>query len=326
MARAERPGHRFPSRMSERRPLIGPGETWAIVTALSYTTVNALLRWAAVEIDPWLGSMLRQVPIALLAWTAVLWIDRGAIQPSSERFLGWGVLAALVVAGFSSFVLGNVFFFGALSNAGLGPAAAGAQGGVVVAGAIGSMLLGEHPSRRAWIGFSVVVMGMVFIATAQGTPGGPWLLGLLFALGAGTAYAASNLVTRSVQRRRAALWVTLAANSVGGLGVLLVIQLIRGGGNPLDGGDGDQMLVVLAAGVVNALALISIAASLRHIDVAAASSIQSGVVVFSFLAAVFIFNETGSWPMIVGVTAVAAGILIANLRRREPATPPSAGS
>lgn len=169
-------------------------------------------------------------------------------------------------------------------------------------------------------------MGMVFIATAQGTPGGPWLLGLLFALGAGTAYAASNLVTRSVQRRRAALWVTLAANSVGGLGVLLVIQLIRGGGNPLDGGDGDQMLVVLAAGVVNALALISIAASLRHIDVAAASSIQSGVVVFSFLAAVFIFNETGSWPMIVGVTAVAAGILIANLRRREPATPPSAGS
>ena len=159
MARAERPGHRFLSRMNERRPLIGPGETWAIVTALSYTTVNALLRWAAVEIDPWLGSMLRQVPIALLAWTAVLWIDRGAIRPSSDRFLGWGVLAALVVAGFSSFVVGNVFFFGALSNAGLGPAAAGAQGGVVVAGAIGSMLLGEHPSRRAWVGFSVVVMG-----------------------------------------------------------------------------------------------------------------------------------------------------------------------
>lgn len=324
MARAERPGHPFTS-MSERRGLIGPGEAWSIVTALSYTTVNALLRAAAVEIDPWLGSMLRQVPIALLAWTAVLWIDRGSIQPASDRFLGWGVLAALVLAGFSSFVIGNVFFFGGLSNAGLGAAAAGAQGGVVVAGALGSVLLHERPNRRAWFGISMVVGGLIFIASAQGTPGGPWLLGLLLAVGAGTAYAASNLVTRAVQRRRAALWVTLAANSVGGLGVLFLIQLIRGGGNPLAGGDDEQMLVVLAAGIVNALALISIAQSLRHISVAASSSIQSGVVVFSFVAAVLIFNETGSWPMVVGVSAVAAGIIIANLRRRA-ITPGAAGS
>lgn len=301
------------------RGLLGPGERWAVVTALSYTTVNVLLRWAAVEIDPWLGSMLRQVPLALLAWTAVLWVDRESVQPSSARFIGWPVLAALVAGGFASFVIGNVFFFGALANGGLGVAAAGAQGGVVVAGALASIALRERPSPQAWVGISIICAGLVFVATAHGAPGDAWLLGLLLALGAGTSYAVSNLVTRTVQRRRAALWVTLAANSVGGFGILLVIQAIRGGGNPLAGTTLDIALIVLAAGCVNALALIGIAQSLRHISVAASSSIQSATVVFSFIAAVLIFDETAALPMVVGVTAVAAGIIVASLRRREAA-------
>lgn len=309
-----------------RRPRIGVGERWAIVTALSYTTVNVLLRIAAVDIDPWLGSMLRQVPLALLAWTAVLWVDRGSVQPSSSRFIGWPVLAGLVIGGFASFVIGNVFFFGALANGGLGVAAAGAQGGVVVAGALGSILLRERPSAQAWVGISVIVMGLVFIATAQGTLGDAWVLGLLLAIGAGTSYAISNLITRTVQRQRSALWVTLAANSVGGFGVLLVIQAVRNGGNPFAGASAEVALIVLAAGCVNALALIGIAQSLRHISVAASSSIQSATVVFSFVAAIVIFNESAALPMVVGVTAVAAGIIVASLRRRAPATPPSAGS
>lgn len=270
--------------------------------------------------------MLRQVPLALLAWTAVLWIDRGSVQPMSSRFIGWPVLGALVLGGFISFVIGNVFFFGALANGGLGVAASGAQGGVVVAGALGSVLLRERPSAQAWVGISVIVMGLVFIATAQGAPGDAWHLGLLLALGAGTSYAISNTITRTVQRHRSALWITLAANSVGGFGVLFLIQIVRGGGNPLAGATLEVALVVLAAGCVNALALIGIAQSLRHISVAASSSIQSATVVFSFIAAVVIFNEFAALPMVVGVMAVAAGIIVASLRRRTPATSPEAVS
>lgn len=308
------------------RSWLGPGERWAIITALSYTTVNVLLRSAAVEIDPWIGSMLRQMPLAMLAWATVLWIDRDAVRPANGRFIGWRSIAGLVVAGFISLVIGNVFFFGALANGGLGVAAAGAQGGVVVAGAAGSMLLRERPSAQAWVGISVICMGLVFIATAQGAPEGAWLLGLVLALGAGTSYAVSNLVTRTVQRRRSALWVTLAANSIGGFGILLLIQLIRGGGNPLHGTEAGTALVVLLAGGVNALALIGIAQSLRYISVAVSSTIQSATVVFSFIAAIVLFNESAAAPMVVGVTAVAAGIVVAGLRRRVAATPASAGS
>jgi drug/metabolite transporter (DMT)-like permease len=307
---------------------IGQGEAWAIVTALSYTTVNVLLRAAAVEVDAWVGSLLRQAPVAALAWSAVLVSDRGSVTPADRRFLGWRLLAGLAAAGFVSFVVGNVLFFGSLASAGLGVAAAGAQGGVVLAGALlGTVLLAERQSRVAAVGIGVIVAGLAAIALARGTPGAAWLIGLALAVGAGTSYAAANLVTRIVQRARAALFVTLAAQSVGGFGVLLVIALARGGADPLLGTDGDVILIVLAAGVINALALIGIVQSLRHLPLAASSSIQSATIVFSFLAAVVIFGEAAPPFLVAGVGGVAAGIVIAQLGRTaqtapEPVTPP----
>jgi len=42
--------------------------------------------------------------------------------------------------------------------------------------------------------------------------------------------------------------------------------------------------------------------------------------VFSFVASVVLFQETGSPPMILGVLLVTAGIVIAQLRRGGTAT------
>jgi drug/metabolite transporter (DMT)-like permease len=304
------------------RRFIGPGEAWSIVTALSYTTVNILLRAAAVEIDPWVGSLLRQAPVAILAWGVVMASQRPVLTPGHDRFLGWRLIGALTVAGFVSFVAGNVLFFGGLANAGLGAAAAGAQGGVVLAGALGAaLLLTERPNRFGWLGIAIIVAGLGAIALAQGTPGAGWLLGLGLALGAGASYAVANLVTRIVQRRRALLFVTLAASSLGGFGALLAIQLIRSPADPLLGTDAGTVLVVLLAGGVNALALVGIVQSLRHLSVAASSSIQSATVVFSFLGAIVIFGESAAPLMVGGVVAVAVGIVAAQLRRATPVSP-----
>lgn len=312
--------------MSQRiqtRPLIGPGEAWAVVTALSYTSVNVLLRATAVEIDPWVGSLLRQVPVAVLAWMVVAMTDRAMLSPRDERFLGWRLVVALISGGFVAFVIGNVFFFGALASGGLGVTAAGAQGGVVLAGAIGgAVLLAERLPRFGGVGIAVLVAGLAAIAVAQGTPSAAWLIGLGLALAAGTTYAISNLITRIVQRRRQALFVTLAANSLGGSGALILIQLVRGGGDPLMGTAGTTVLVVLAAGCFNALALVGIAQSLRHLTVALANSIYSATVVFSFVASVAIFGESASPLMIIGVAAVAAGIVVAQIKPRVPSDQP----
>lgn len=325
MARARRPGLRL-SRHLMRRRFIGPGEAWSIVTALSYTTVNILLRVAAVEVDPWVGSLLRNAPVAFLAWTVVIVSERQVLTPGHQRFLGWRLIAALAASGFISFVAGNVLFFGGLATAGLGAAAAGAQGGVVLAGALGAALfLAERPNRFGWLGIGIIVAGLCAIALAQGTPGPGWLLGLGLALGAGASYAVANLVARVVQRRRALLFVTLAVSSLGGFGALLATQLIRSPADPLMATDAVTLLVVLVAGCVNALALVGIVQSLRHLSVAASSSIQSATVVFSFLGAVLIFAESAAPLMVGGVVAVAVGIVAAQLRRAAPTGPDLVG-
>jgi len=305
---------------------IGVGETWALITALSYTATNILLRAAAVHIDPWLGSMLRQVPVFALAWGAVALMRSPEVLPASSRFLGWRFVAALVMAGSVSFVIGNLFFFNALADGGLGITASGAQAGtILMALLLGLVLLRERPRLNTWAGAAVLAGGLALIGLARGGSGEAWLAGIFFAVGAGSSYAVANVLTRYVQRSRPTTFVALAGTSLGGLVPLLLIETVRGGGNPLAGADAGQVAIVLAAGCFNALALLGITQSLRHLTVGISSSIQSATVVFSFIGAVVIFGERGDPLTITGILAVAAGIILANLRRRTPTpTPPLA--
>lgn len=304
---------------------LGPGETWALITALAYTATNLLLRAAAVQIDPWLGSLLRQVPVFALAWGAVLIGRRGEVWPWSSRFLGWQFAIALVVGGTISFVIGNLFYFNALAAGGLGVTASGAQAGIILTALIaGLVVLAERPTRPMIAGAAVLVGGLALIGVARGASADGWLAGLAFAVGAGASYAISNVLTRLVQRTRPTTFVALAGTSLGGLVPLLLIQVVRGGGNPIAGAEAGQVLTVLAAGCFNALALVGIVQSLRHTTVAIASSIQSATVVFSYAAAVLLFSESSAPLMVAGVVTVAAGIVISQFGRR--AAPPAAAT
>jgi drug/metabolite transporter (DMT)-like permease len=310
-----------------RRTRIGPigvGEAWAVLTALSYGATNLMLRAAAVHIDPWLGSMLRQVPVALLAWGFIVVTRSGELRPASRRFLGWPFLLALVASGLVSYVLGNLLFFDALATGSLGVAASGAQAGVVLAAvALGLVILRERPTPLGSAGAGILVVGLGCIGLAgTGNVTPDWILGLILSLGAGASYATANVLIRLVQRTRPTTFVALGAASLGGLGPLLAIEAIRGGGNPLAGADPGQVWVVLAAGCFNALALIGIVQSLRTTNVGVSSSIQSGTVVVSFVGAVLLFSEAAPPLMIVGVAAVTGGIVLAQLRRPTRAPQP----
>lgn len=304
---------------------LGRGETWALITALAYTATNLLLRAAAVEIDPWLGSMLRQVPVFALAWGAVIIGRRAEVWPWSTRFLGWQFAIALVVGGTVSFVIGNLFYFNALASGGLGVTASGAQAGIILTALVAGLIaLGERPSRQVVTGATVLVGGLALIGLARGASVDGWLAGLAFALGAGASYAISNVLTRLVQRTRPTTFVALAGTSLGGLVPLMLIQVIRGGGNPIDGADPEQVLIVLAAGCFNAVALLGIVQSMRYTTVAIASSIQSSTVVFSYVAAVILFAESSVPLMVAGVSTVAVGIVISQLGRRTAPPEPTA--
>jgi drug/metabolite transporter (DMT)-like permease len=306
----------------------GLGERWALVAAIAYTIVNVMLRSAAPTIDSALGSLVRLIPVLVVAWFFVLRDGAREFRPSQPGFIGWRFIALLVLGGTSSFVLGNILYFGALREGGLGITVGGVHAGVVIGGLwMGAAFQREPPRREQLAGAGLIVLGLGAIGVAQtgASVAELWWLGLLFALGAGTTYAAANAISRSVQRRRPLVFVTLAASSLGGIVPLAAIVVVRELSTPGSvNADAGSVLAVFVAGFANALALGSLAMAVRHAPVASVNTISSSSVVLSFAASVLVFSETGSPPMVAGMVLVVAGILVAQLRRSMLQAPPPA--
>jgi drug/metabolite transporter (DMT)-like permease len=297
----------------------GRGERWAIVSAFAYAAVGVMLRAAAPTMDPVLGSLLRQVPLILIATGAIVVAGGRELRPSAAEFLGWRFVTALAVSGTLSFVLGNIMFFEALKAGGLGVTTGGVQSGSVLGGLwIGLLALRERPAREQLVGAALIVAGLVQIAFAQTSVlAGLWWVGLVLALGAGTTYALGNTVSRFVQRQRPLLFATLLVSGLGGVVPLSGMVATRAAMGDHIAADMPSVLAVLAAGLANALALASLALAVRAAPVATVNTISSFSIVLSFVASVVIFGETGSPPMILGITLVTAGIVVAQVRRRS---------
>ncbi|HEX7950398.1 MAG TPA: DMT family transporter [Candidatus Limnocylindrales bacterium] len=308
------------------------GERWAIASALAYTVVNVTLRVAAPHIDPFLGSLVRLLPLGILAWLLVARSGGRELRPRHPAFLTWRLIAYLLVGGSVSLVVGNVLYFQGLTNGGLGITIAGVQAGSVLGGLwLGLLVNRDRPTPGQLAGAGLIVLGLVGVAIAQTAQvGGLWWLGLAFALGAGTTYALANALSRTVQRERPLLVVTQAVSSLGGGLPLALIVAGRAAAGQAISVDGASVAAVVIAGGANAVALVSLTLAVRHAPVATVNTISSSSIVFSFVASVTVFSETGSAPMVIGIALVTAGIVVAQLRRRAapavapPATPPLA--
>lgn len=114
--------------------------------------------------------------------------------------------------------------------------------------------------------------------------------------------------------------MTQAVSSLGGGLPLALIVAGRAAAGQTISVDGASVAAVLLAGCANAVALISLTLAVRHAPVATVNTISSSSIVFSFVASVTIFSETGSAPMVIGIVLVTAGIVVAQLRRRAVAT------
>ncbi|HJW21975.1 MAG TPA: DMT family transporter [Candidatus Limnocylindrales bacterium] len=294
------------------------GERWAIASALAYTIVNITLRVAAPHIDPFLGSFVRLLPLAALSWLVVLRSGAREVRPSHAAFLSWRLIGYLLAGGAASLIIGNVFYFQALTNGGLGITIGGVQAGSILGGLwLGLLLNRDRPTTAQLAAAVLIVAGLAGIAIAQTQQFGDlWWLGLAFAIGAGTTYALANVFSRTVQRERPLLFVSQAVSMVGGgvpLALILVGRVAAGESIPIDGG---SVAAVLLAGCFNAVALLTLTLAVRAATVATVNTIGSSTVVLSFIASVTLFGETSSAPMVAGIALVTVGIVVAQLRRR----------
>jgi drug/metabolite transporter (DMT)-like permease len=293
----------------------GPGERWAWTGALAYTLINVLLRASAAHIDPWFGSLLRLLPLVVVASVVLARQGSPELRPHNSAFIGWIAIVGLLVGGALSYVIGNGFYFLALADGGLAIASNATQGGNVWAGVIlGFLMLRERPRNQQVVGASIIAGGLALIALSQlNNPSHLWILGLLLALVAGCSYAMNNIFTRMVQRNQSALFAVLAVAALGGLIPLLGIFLFRLAFDPAALFTGLRLydvIVVLIAGGLNMVARTSVAQAVRYSSVATANSIGSAQIVFSVMASVLIFGEAVPLLMLLGVAAILAGILL----------------
>lgn len=303
------------------------GALLALLAAASYATVNALLRSVAADVDPFAGSLIRQLPLLVIATMALIVLRPPALRPRAVDFIGAKWVTLLMVAGVVSFLVGNVLLFSGLNWVGLAVATAASQGGIVIGGTlISALVLREPPNRWQLTGVIIVAVGLAVVASPgfSNVQGGILaIVGFLFSFGAGVCYTISNAASRTVQRRPRTFITALAMTNFGGVIALTIAVAVRSGGRfdlVYSALTPSQTLVLVLAGTVNAVALGSITLAVRFTTVTAVSALSSLVIVFGIIIAWLVFHEPIAVAVIIGAAIIIAGVLIA--QKRPAATVP----
>jgi drug/metabolite transporter (DMT)-like permease len=302
----------------------GVGERWAWASMLAYAFASVLYRASAAHIDPWLGSLVRMLPTLVVASIVLAWRGFPGLRPSSDTYIGIKAIVGLMVGGVVSYALGNVWYFLALSNGGLAITQNAVQAGVIWAGiALSLLVLREAPRREQVLGVVIVTSGIAVISASQlGGARNSWVAGLLFAVGAGSCYAVANVLIRSVQRRRDALFATVVCGAVGGflpLAAIAGVRLIVEPDGMLSGLRPYDVVAVLVAGSANILGTAGMTQAVRRIHVTTSNSIGAAGLVLSAVASGGLFGEVLPPLMVIGLLGVLAGVLVAQAGGRAGA-------
>jgi|SRR5690625_595296 len=297
----------------------GIGESLALLGVGAYAAVNALLRSVAADVDPFAGSLIRQLPLLVITTTTLIIVRPAAARPKHEDFVGPGAILLLMGAGVVSFLIGNVFLFQGFAWVGLAVAVAAMQGGMVVGGALVSWLFLKEPPRRSQIvGAGIVIIGLLLTAVPSWETAGGWqgIAGFVMSAAAGACYTVSNGASRKVQRGRKAFIVALASTNFGGVLALGIVTMLRAGGDITQlfaGATSSEILILFTAGLVNAVAIGSVTLAVRYTSVAAVSTISATVIVASTIIAGTVFKEHLPALLLIGSAVVLIGVIYGQL-------------
>jgi drug/metabolite transporter (DMT)-like permease len=302
---------------------LGRGELWALTAALAYALNNIFVRVAVRDYDLnyMMGVGLRATPTFLLALLMGIGAKRRnpqAVSPISD----WRLTAMLVGYGLLTFVIANPLLFAALRAGGVLIASPVTGTQALWAGLIAALFLHEPLNRTMVGGMGITVAGIALLAVSQsgGTPISPtvrlsahgeaWWLAVPFALGTALCWALSGVLVTGAMRRGVDRFWALAVATGSGIVALNLYLLLAGDIGVYATTPLMAQVSLLLAGLLNAVALVSITTALSLTSVASATTLNSLQIGLAPLFAWLLLGEQPELLMAMGILLIAVGVVI----------------
>ncbi len=283
------------------------GITAALGSAASWAIGSFLFRSLGEFFSPLAMTLSKGVLSLVLLGGVLLVMGPGPTSPDS--------LAMLAISGLLGIALGDTFFFEALNGLGPQPLLVLAVLGQVLTVISAVLFLHESPSLGAWIGVSLVIIGVAVVLRAKltGDEKATGLRGIAFGLLAVVCMCASNLVAKAALREGSdTIEATFVRMSAGTLGVLLLglaTNRLRAWVTPFRDPRTIRLFVLSVAVVTFGGFWLSMVAY-KYIPVSMASCLTSTEPVFALVLAAVLWKEKLSLPVVGGTLATVLGVAL----------------
>jgi drug/metabolite transporter (DMT)-like permease len=283
----------------------------ALLVTLLWSSSYILVKIGLQELPPLTFAGLRY----FIGFVSLLALHRlqGGPLPTGLPRRTWRALIAL---GIVAFAIAPAAIFLSLSLLPVITANLVFQAGIPILVAFsGGLLLGERTTRRQWLGVALTVLGVYLTFPAQ--LAGSEVAGILLALLAAAAGAASNLLTRYVMRdsHLRALDVTMITVGIGSVLLLAVGVAVE----PTPTFSRTTILLLLWLGIVNtALAFTLWNFAMRTLRALEAGVIATAQVIEVTLLAWWLLDEPLSPARLVGALIIVAGVILVQAPRGTP--------
>lgn len=312
-------------RKQTRRVAFGPGELWASASAFGYAFAAIFSRVASVAIHPFVAPGLRLLPVVVVAWVRVLRrrADLGRLNPGSETFLGWRLLAIICLGGTFTTVIGTVGYFYALRIGGVVLTQPVLATSIFWSAFLAAIFLGEALTRRMVTGVIVAVLGVALLGYGRSVGGnlpGNVLLALPLAFIPAVTWAAGSICTRYALVKGVDKYLVLAVSNLWAVVLLFGLLLLTGQAGLITSVSLNGLGSVLLAGVLTAVSQITITEALSFTSVASVSTINGLNPVLSAILAYFLLGEPLNALMIAGTILTVIGVVYVQVTKVDPAS------
>jgi O-acetylserine/cysteine efflux transporter len=281
---------------------------------LGFAGSNFLDRVAVVQIDPWLGALVKSIPSLVFAVILLALRNTWAqMRPGTATYIGGRAVVLFLVSGVIS-VLGLVLYFYSLRVAGLAVTVPFLQTQILWATVIGWIFMHERFHAPALAGIATVAGGLMLLSYGQmlGRPvSEQWLVGVPLALSAALAFSVTGAIARAGQLRGADQSTGMFLRF--GVSVVLVGALVAMSGRlpQLWSASARDLAALLASGILNGVvAMYCFFTALRYMSVGRAFAINGvNPIVAVGLGALFL-GEYINLLMWAGIALGVTGVVL----------------